>query len=186
MEWAVSVPGTVGGAIVNNAGAHGADMADSIADVVVLQPDGPKMYTLDDLDYDYRYSALKARDDRRFLVLLATFRMELDEPAAIKARMASFIAHRKQTQPAGASLGSIFKNPPGDYAGRLVEAAGLKGYQIGTAMVSPVHANFFINVGKHEAKAADYLALIRHVQGEVEKQTGHHLELEIELIGQWS
>jgi UDP-N-acetylmuramate dehydrogenase len=184
MGWAVSVPGTVGGAIVNNAGAHGDDMAASVADVVVLEPDGPKLYTVDDLAYGYRCSTLKARDDRRFLVLLATFKLPPDDPAAIKARMVKFKDHRKRTQPPGASLGSIFKNPPGDYAGRLIEAAGLKGYRIGTALVSPVHANFFLNDGA--ANATDYRALIDHAQRTVYAQTGIWLETEIELIGEWS
>jgi UDP-N-acetylmuramate dehydrogenase len=95
--------------------------------------------------------------------------------------MDSHIGYRKQTQPPGASLGSIFKNPPGDYAGRLIEAAGLKGFQIGGAQVSTVHANFFINQGK--ANARDYHRLIRHVQETVESETSVTLELEIELIG---
>ncbi len=85
------------------------------------------------------------------------------------------------TQPPGASLGSIFKNPPGDYAGRLIEAAGLKGYTIGKAQVSPIHANFFINTG--EATAQDYYALIRHVQETVAGHSGVKLETEIEIIG---
>ncbi|MDX1996007.1 MAG: UDP-N-acetylmuramate dehydrogenase [bacterium] len=183
MEWAVSVPGTVGGAIVNNAGAHGSDTAASVADVVVLEPTGPKLYTREDLDYGYRTSTLKRRADRRFLVLLATFCLPPDDSEAIKARMAHNIDYRKRTQPPGASLGSIFKNPPGDYAGRLIEAAGLKGQRIGNVIVSPVHANFFINEG--EAKAADYRALIEKVQAEVERQFGVHLEPEVEFLGTW-
>lgn len=185
MEWAVSVPGTIGGAVVNNAGAHGGDMAQIVADVVVLQPDGAKLYTNADLAYDYRHSLLKARQDRRFLVLLATFKLKSDDPQAIKARMSEFIAHRKRTQPAGASLGSIFKNPPGDYAGRLIEAAGLKGYQIGQVMVSPVHANFFLNTNAQTATASDYYALIQHVQQTVYDQSGVKLEMEVQLIGDW-
>lgn len=185
MEWAVSVPGTVGGAIVNNAGAHGADMAASVADVVVVEPDGPKLYTLDDLQYGYRDSALKAKADRRFLVLLATFILPPDDPEVIRGRMDEFIDYRKTTQPPGASLGSIFKNPPGDYAGRLIEAVGLKGHQIGSAMISPIHANFFINVGQGDAQAADYLALIQHAQQVVHDHSGVELELEIELVGEW-
>ncbi|PJF21269.1 MAG: UDP-N-acetylenolpyruvoylglucosamine reductase [Phototrophicales bacterium] len=185
MEWAVNVPGTVGGAVVNNAGAHGGDMAQSVADVVVLQPDGPKLYTHADLAYDYRYSALKGRQDRRFLVLLATFNLKKDDPSVIKARMNEFIAQRKRSQPSGASLGSIFKNPPGDYAGRLIDAAGLKGYQIGQVMVSPVHANFFINTNPSQATAAEYYALIQHVQQVVYAQSGVKLELEVQLIGDW-
>jgi UDP-N-acetylmuramate dehydrogenase len=183
MEWAVSVPGTVGGAVVNNAGAHGGDMAQAVCDVVVLDADrGPKLYTRADLEYSYRSSRLKQRSDRRFLVLMALLALRPDDPAAIQARMDSFAAYRRQTQPPGASLGSIFKNPPGDYAGRLIESAGLKGYRIGGAQVSPVHANFFINTG--QTTAADYYHLIRHVQQEVARQTGVQLELEVELLGE--
>ena len=184
-EWAVSVPGTVGGAVVNNAGAHGSDIASSIVQVVVMEPSGPKLLTVDDLQYDYRYSALKARSDKRFLVLMATFSFGPDEPAAIKSRMQSHVDYRKNTQPPGASLGSIFKNPPNDYAGRLIEAAGLKGYSIGNAMVSPVHANFFINKGGKDAQASHYFALINHVQSEVKSLFDVDLELEIECIGDW-
>lgn len=185
MEWAVGVPGTIGGAIVNNAGAHGSSMADSIADVVVFEADkGIQLYSNADLQYAYRYSTLKARQDRRFVVLLATLILQADEPTAIQARMDEYNAYRKRTQPPGASLGSIFKNPPDDYAGRLIESAGLKGFQIGGAQVSPVHANFFINVGD-TATATDYFQLIRHVQKLVFEQWGLQLELEIETIGEW-
>jgi UDP-N-acetylmuramate dehydrogenase len=184
MEWAISVPGTAGGAIISNAGAHGADMAASVADVVILTPGGPQMLTNADLNYEYRGSALKHRADRRFVVLLATFCLPHDDPDAIRARMSENIAYRKRTQPGGASLGSIFKNPPGDYAGRLIEAAGLKGAQIGGAVVSPVHANFFIN--QQTATAADYYALIRHVQSSVLDHSGVQLEPEIEIIGEWA
>jgi len=93
------------------------------------------------------------------------------------------VTYRKQTQPPGASLGSIFKNPPGDYAGRLIEAAGLKGYSIGGAQVSPIHGNFFINTGN--ATATDYYSLIRYVQEQVHKQTKIKLDMEVELVGEW-
>lgn len=183
MEWAVSVPGTVGGAIVNNAGAHGDDMAASLADVVVLEPKGPQIYNNAEMEYAYRSSQLKRRADRRFLVLLATFVLPPDDPATIKARMAEFGAYRKRTQPPGASLGSIFKNPPGDYAGRLIESAGLKGYRVGDAQVSDVHANFVVNAG--DASAGDYRALIEHVRDVVTQQHGVTLEPEIEFVGEW-
>lgn len=183
MEWAVSVPGTVGGAVVNNAGAHGGDMSQVVCDVVVLDADkGPKLYTRADLEYSYRCSRLKARPDRRFLVLLALLALKPDSPQAIQQRMDEFIAYRKTTQPPGASLGSIFKNPPGDYAGRLIEAAGLKGYQIGGAQVSPVHANFFVNTGA--TTASDYYRLIQYVQDVVEQKFGVLLETEIETVGE--
>jgi UDP-N-acetylmuramate dehydrogenase len=184
-EWAVSVPGTVGGAVVNNAGAHGGDMAGNLRSVELLDAEhGKHMLTLDELAYGYRTSTLKARADKRFLVLWATLAFAKDERAAIEAKMDEFIAHRKRTQPPGASLGSIFKNPPGDYAGRLIESCGLKGFSIGGAQVSPVHANFFINTGS--ATARDYYALIEHVRGAVSAQTGILLETEIEIIGDWS
>lgn len=183
MAWAVSVPGTVGGAVINNAGAHGGDMAAVVCDVVVLDAErGPQLFTRADMQYDYRHSSLKTRADRRFLVLLATLALRPDDPAQIQARMAAFIEHRKRTQPPGASLGSIFKNPPGDYAGRLIEAAGLKGYQVGGAQVSPVHANFFINNGG--ATAGDYYRLIQHAQETVLRATGIALEPEIEFVGE--
>lgn len=183
LEWAASVPGTVGGAVVNNAGAHGGDMAALLVTALVLFAEDGQTRTLtnDDLAYGYRTSSLKTRADRRFLVLSAELRLTHDLPAAVEARMESFVAYRKRTQPAGASLGSIFKNPPGDYAGRLIEACGLKGYGIGGAQVSPVHANFFINRGG--ASGADYSALIDHVQAVVLRETGILLEPEIERIG---
>jgi UDP-N-acetylmuramate dehydrogenase len=183
LEWAVSVPGTLGGAIVNNAGAHGSDMAASLCDVVVLDAEhGPQMLTVAELEYGYRTSCLKRRADRRFLVLMATLALTPSDPATILERMEHHIAYRKQTQPPGASLGSIFKNPPGDYAGRLIEAAGLKGFRIGGVQISPVHANFFINSGG--ATAADYYALIRHARETVQQKMDVELELEVELVGE--
>ena len=183
MGWAVNVPGTVGGAGVNNAGAHDGDMADSVKDAVVLEPDGAKIYSNAELAYDYRHSMLKARADRRFLVLLVTLMLRDEPPPVIRKRMQGFIQRRKASQPPGASLGSIFKNPPGDYAGRLIEAAGLKGYAVGGVMVSPVHANFVVNTG--DGTATDYDALIRQVQTTVAQKFEITLELEIERIGDW-
>ena len=183
MEWAIGVPGTVGGAVVNNAGAHGSDMAASVADVVVLEEAGPKLYTNADMRYDYRYSMLKARENRHFVVLQVNFILPYDEPDAIKSRMNELNAYRKSTQPPGATLGSIFKNPDGDYAGRLIETSGLKGYRVGEVEVSGKHANFIVNHG--DATASDYYALIQHVQETVLAKQGIELELEIELVGEW-
>lgn len=184
MEWAVGVPGTVGGAVVNNAGAHGDEMSSSVTDVVLYDAQsGPQLLSKAALCFDYRSSALKRRSDRRFIVLQVNFSLPTDNAEAIQERMAEFNAYRKRTQPPGASLGSIFKNPNGDYAGRLIETCGLKGYQVGNAQVSPKHANFFVNTGS--ATASDYHALIQHVQATVEQQTGVLLEPEIELIGRW-
>jgi len=185
-EWAVAVPGTIGGAVVNNAGAHGSDMAMNLVSAEIVEANrGVLTLTRQDLQYNYRASSLKLRTDKRFLVLRVLMEFREDDPAAIQARMDTFNAHRRSTQPGGASLGSIFKNPPNDYAGRLIEAAGLKGYRIGSAMVSPVHANFFINVEGAEGLAADYYALVRHVQQTVEAQFGVRLEPEIEFVGEF-
>jgi UDP-N-acetylmuramate dehydrogenase len=185
MEWAVGVPGTVGGAVVNNAGAHGGAMADSVADVVVLEyGKNAQLYTNADMQYVYRHSVLKARADKRYIVLLATFILPPDDPQAIKQRMEDYNAYRKRTQPPGASLGSIFKNPVGDYAGRLIEVSGLKGYRVGGVEVSQKHANFFVNTG--ESTARDYYALIRQVQKTVLQKQGIQLEIEIELLGDFT
>ena len=184
-EWAVAVPGTVGGAVINNAGAHGGAMTDTVVEATVVEPDGERVWTHGDLAYDYRHSALKARTDRRYLVMDALLRFIPDDPAAVSARMDEYNAYRKRTQPPGASLGSVFKNPPDDYAGRLIDAAGLKGHRIGSAQVSPVNANFFLNEGG-AANASDYYALVRHVQQTVAAQSGIMLEPEIEFIGAFS
>lgn len=182
MEWAIGVPGTLGGAIVNNAGAHGSDMGHSIGDVVVLDARaGAQLYSQAELQFAYRHSLLKARQDREFLVLMATLCLEQDDPQAIRERMESYNAYRKRTQPPGASLGSIFKNPAGDYAGRLIEACGLKGTAIGGVQVSPIHANFIVHAGN--ASASDYYRLIQLVQETVEREQGIRLELEVELLG---
>ncbi|MBL8160645.1 MAG: UDP-N-acetylmuramate dehydrogenase [Anaerolineae bacterium] len=184
LEWAASVPGTVGGAVVNNAGAHGGDINGNLCEAVVLDARrGAQLWTRAELAYGYRTSALKARKDRQFLVLMAVFALQPADPTAIQERIEQFVAYRKRTQPPGASLGSIFKNPPGDYAGRLIEAAGLKGYSIGGAQISPVHANFFINTGT--ANASDYYTLIQHVREAVQRSSGVELEMEVELVGEW-
>ena len=184
LEWAASVPGTVGGAVVNNAGAHGGDMAGCVKRVELVDAErGRQTLTVDDLAYDYRHSSLKARADKRFLVLSVELHLREGAPDEINMKMDEFMTYRKRTQPPGASLGSIFKNPPGDYAGRLIESCGLKGYAIGGAQVSPVHANFFIN--KNKATATDYYRLIQYVREVVQQQTGVLLEPEVELVGTW-
>ncbi len=117
-------------------------------------------------------------------MLAAELSLTRGDPRTLQAKVDEFVAHRKLTQPPGASLGSMFKNPPGDYAGRLIEAAGLKGLRIGQAEISPRHANFFVNLG--EARAADVFALIQRAHAAVLAQAGVDLELEVELVGEWS
>lgn len=182
LEWAVGIPGTVGGAVVGNAGAHGGDMAGIIEEVVLMTPDGERRMDADSLRYEYRSSVIK-REGWACVILTAALALQEDSREELAARAARYTAHRKATQPPGATMGSTFKNPPGDYAGRLIEAAGLKGARRGGAMISPVHANFFINTG--EAAAQDFKALIDLARGEVEAQFGVALELEIELVGEW-
>ncbi len=184
LEWAIAVPGTVGGAVVNNAGAHGGDIASNLLRARILTPSKTRWLAVDELDYAYRHSCLKSRADRRFFVLEAEFALQRSDRQAVGAKMAHNNAYRKRTQPPGASLGSIFKNPPGDHAGRLIEAAGLKGERIGGVQVSPQHANFFVNLGA-AATARDYWQLIMLVQERVKRATGVILELEVQLLGDW-
>ena len=185
LEWAIAVPGTLGGAAVNNAGAHGSDIASSLRRLLVYDADsGKRWYDLHALQYAYRYSSLKHRVDRRFFVLRAELRLERGNPACIQKLMDHNNEYRRRTQPPGASLGSIFMNPPGDYAGRLIEAAGLKGTCLGSVQVSTVHANFFVNL-RADASASDYFQLIQRVRARVKERFGVLLELEIQTLGAW-
>lgn len=195
LEWAVSIPGTVGGAVVGNAGAHGGNVASVLKSATILESDDlhpPRRggtvveWPVERFAYGYRDGLLKrdlltGRAAR--VVLAATFALTPGDPAELARRADQFVARRKATQPPGASIGSMFKNPPGDYAGRLIEAAGLKGTQVGGAQISPVHANFFVNTGN--AAAADFKALIDLAHEQVQRRFGVTLELEIELIGEW-
>lgn len=182
LEWAATVPGTVGGAVYGNAGAFGGDMADSLLQAEVLTKAGREIWPVEKFGYGYRTSALK-RGEVKGIVLSAEFALKRSTKEAVSVKIAQFSARRKATQPPGASMGSMFKNPPGDFAGRLLEAAGLKGTRIGAAEISPLHANFFINHG--QARAEDVRALIRLAQKTVAEQFGVELELEIELVGEW-
>jgi UDP-N-acetylmuramate dehydrogenase len=185
LEWAATVPGTVGGAVYGNAGAHGGDTASVLLMAEILQHDGMvREWTCDELGFDYRTSALKGNPQGPGgIVLSAEFEVTPGDPDALQAKVERFVASRKQTQPPGASLGSMFKNPPGDYAGRLIEAAGLKGRRIGNAEISTVHANFFVNLG--EARASDVFALIHLAHEAVRARFGVDLALEVELVGEW-
>jgi UDP-N-acetylmuramate dehydrogenase len=179
----VSIPGTVGGAIYGNAGAHDSDIRNSLALADILHhQNGKATWTSNQLEFGYRTSLLK-RNPGQAVVLSARFRLSPSTPDAVHARMEEFTNQRHQSQPTGASMGSMFKNPPGDFAGRLIEAAGLKGTRIGGVEISPVHANFFIN--DHNAKATDIWKLIHLTQEKVAQKFGIKLELEIELIGNW-
>jgi UDP-N-acetylmuramate dehydrogenase len=182
LAWAIGIPGTLGGAVVNNAGAYGGEVAQCLLWAEIAEPEQPtRRWTCAELAYAYRESALKRRQ-APFAVLRAALQLQPKaDPVALRAEAEQYSAHRRRTQPNGASLGSMFKNPPNDYAGRLIEAAGLKGARVGGVIISPQHANWFINTGN--GTAADYLALIRLAQRRVFEQFGVQLELEVELIG---
>lgn len=192
LEWAVSVPGTVGGAVVGNAGAHGREVKDDLWNAMILDDQGD----VEEVDavmlaYAYRSSALKRRLAVQAgfgpVVLSANFRLTPGDPAAIRARADEYLQHRRRTQPVEPSVGSTFKNPPGDFAGRLIEAAGLKGARSGGVAVSQVHANFIVNPGgAGAASAADVVALMQHIQRTVADRFDVHLEPEVQLVGDWA
>ena len=190
LEWAVGVPGTVGGAVVGNAGAHGSDMAHSLVFATVLDGEGNvRDWLAQELQFGYRTSRLKSQISNlqtltsNPVVLEAEFELQRSTREECEAKVVGFAEKRKRTQPPGASLGSMFKNPPGDYAGRLVEAAGLKGARVGNAEISPVHANFFVNLGG--ASATDIYSLICLAREQVRQKFNVTLELEIGLVGEW-
>ncbi|MFQ5577643.1 MAG: UDP-N-acetylmuramate dehydrogenase [Anaerolineae bacterium] len=181
LEWAAGVPGTVGGAVVNNAGAFGSSIADCLIRAQLLAADGRQIWRpVEWFEYGYRASKLKRAGPDKALVLQAELAVSPAPAAEVTARMQTCTRRRKASQPPGATAGSMFKNPPGDFAGRLIEAAGLKGYRIGGAQISPRHANFFINHGN--ATAADVLALADAAQQAVFDKFGIRLELEIEVV----
>jgi UDP-N-acetylmuramate dehydrogenase len=185
LEWAATVPGTVGGAVYGNAGAHGGDIARTLRMAEILQhDDSVRQWAIEELSFGYRTSALKrhaARADN--VVLAAEFVLTRCDPLTAQTRIEEFAAQRRRTQPPGASIGSMFKNPREDYAGRLIEAAGLKGKRIGNVEISTRHANFFVNLG--ECRAADVFALIHLAHDAVKNKFGVDLELEVELVGEW-
>lgn len=181
LEWAVGIPGTVGGAVVMNAGAHGGCTANHLVSATVLLPNGTtKVLTPDDFGYAYRTSRLQGKS---WLVTQATFQLEPGyDPEFVTAETSKHLNHRRSTQPYHMpSCGSVFRNP-GEYAaGWLIEQSGLKGYQIGGAQIAQRHANFILNCGT--ATANDIFQLIRHAQREVEERWRLLLEPEVKILG---
>ncbi len=208
LEWSHDIPGSVGGAVVNNAGAHGSTIDAVLVRARVLTAGGAvRVVERDDLCFSYRRSVLRAHKDdgaapldRRSskastataaaspyeeelagaVVLGATFHLTPADPDAVQARLAAGRAHRKKTQPSGASAGSVFKNPPGDSAGRLIESSGLKGMHQGGASISTLHANFIVAAAG--ATAADVVALVALARWRVFDAHGVILEPEIQCI----
>lgn len=184
LEWAVGIPGTVGGAIVMNAGAHGAATADCLVETKVMTPTGKiEILQAQDLDYQYRHSSLQ---DQQKLVLEATFQLtsgcDKEEILTISSQN---LHQRKSSQPYDRpSCGSVFRNPYPQAAGRLIEESGLKGYRIGDAQVAHRHANFILNCG--EANATQIWQLIGHIQETVAAQWGIDLQTEVKILGEFS
>jgi UDP-N-acetylmuramate dehydrogenase len=183
LEWAYTIPGTLGGAVYGNAGAFGGDMSKSLFLAHILHRNtGRITLSAEEMGYSYRSSVLK-RTPGQAIILGAELRVQRGDENEIKLIMDANVSKRKATQPGGASMGSTFKNPVGDHAGRLIEAAGLKGTRIGGVQVSPVHANFLINDGS--ATPEDYYRLIKLIRATVLEKSNVNLELEIELLGNW-
>jgi len=196
LEWAIGVPGTVGGAVVGNAGAHGGAIADNVIAVSILDAAGARQQ-LPKTECAFGYRTSRFKRSKGEIVLRAEFEMRRDDPPACIARMNAYTEHRRRTQPTEASVGSMFKNPPDDpsaeftlrsgevlrasSAGRLIEQAGLKGTRVGNIEVSRVHANFFVNLGG--GTASQVLALVEFVRNKVKAEFGIELELEIEVVG---
>lgn len=188
MEWGIAIPGTVGGGVVNNAGAHWSDVSRTLLSADTMDAAGCReRLSPEALAYRYRQSTLKTPHTAQthLIVTSARFGLEPDDPAAALARVEDLRRHRLATQPVKeASAGSTFKNPPGDHAGALIDRVGLKGTCIGGACISRLHANFILNTG--DARAADVHALIRLARDRVAEATGILLEPEVQFVGRWS
>jgi len=178
-EWAVGVPGTIGGAVKMNAGGHGADMASSLISVEVLTfgSQSPRVMDRQELDFAYRSSALTSRD----LVISATLQLSLGEKESSMQTLKEIVRWRREHQPGGSNCGSVFTNPPGDSAGRLIEDAGAKGLRLGTAQVSEKHANFI--QADEGGSADDIVALMKLVRSMVEAHSGVFLNTEVKMVG---
>ncbi|GAC1341889.1 MAG: hypothetical protein NVSMB29_13070 [Candidatus Dormibacteria bacterium] len=183
LEFGIGIPGTCGASVWGNAGAFGREIRDALVACDAVDPSGRLItYALEECGFDYRTSRFK-RDLRDSVVIAARFVVSDDEPAAVRARTDAIQANRKASQPYGIrSLGSVFKNPPGDKAGRLVEAAGLKGRRHGGAEISTKHANFIVN--RDQASAADVIALVELAHTTVLERFGTNLEREIVYVGE--
>lgn len=202
LEWAEGLPGTIGGAVYGNAGCYGGDIASVLTRAWLLIDGEIEEWAAERLHFGYRTSALKVmtKDERRMtndqdrnasavhrpssivrpVVLAAEFRVQRADPGELAARMAETAALRRSKTPAGQSCGSVFKNPPGDSAGRLIEAAGLKGTRIGGAEIAQKHANYIVNVGG--ATSDDVLRLADLMRERVLRVFGVELELEVQVL----
>jgi UDP-N-acetylmuramate dehydrogenase len=193
LQWAEGLPGTIGGAVFGNAGCYGGDVAAVLARAWLLIGDVIEEWPVERLAYGYRTSVLK-NDNRRWtidnstsivhrpssIVLAAEFNVQRTDPRELAAQMERTAAERKGKTPWGSSCGSVFKNPPHESAGRLLEAAGLKGTRLGGAEIAQKHANYIVNLGG--ASSADVLGLVEIARERVFKEFGIPLELEVQIM----
>jgi UDP-N-acetylmuramate dehydrogenase len=210
LEFGPGIPGTLGGGVISNAGVHGHDLGEVLQWVDVVdarqcqeQATPPRIvrYVHEQLDLAYRHSRFRAQRRVQFdeqgnpiaaprkliepseIIMQLGVHLHQDDPQKLRAAIDEHKQYRKRTQPPQQSAGSVFKNPVGDYAGRLIEAVGLKGMTYGGAQISERHANFIVNVGG--ARATDIAALIKEAHKRVAQQFGIDLEMEVELRGEW-
>lgn len=184
LEWATGLPGTLGGALYGNAGAFGNEISENLILANILHVlKGRIKWTGCDFDYQYRSSILKRQPVNEVVILSAELKVEHGNHQTISDLMKTLKTRRETKQPPGACTGSMFKNPTGEYAGRLIEEAGLKGSRIGDVEISQKHGNFFINNG--DGTADDFMDLIRLTRETVASKFGVNLELEVELLGDW-
>lgn len=182
LECETAVPGTVGGAVVMNAGTHRGYLNDWCTGVQLMRPDGSAEWiSCEQAEFGYRDSIFQHTDE--LIVLALRGRLRQGDREEILATMERLFQRRRETQPTEPSAGSVFRNPPGEHAACFIQEAGAKGMRIGDAMVSPIHANFIVNVG--QARAADVRALIEKVRGMVQQQHGITLETEVKMVGEW-
>lgn len=181
LEFATGIPGTVGGAVTMNAGAHGGEVKDVLARVTAITPDGTITELFpDELGFRYRHSIVR---EQQLTVVQAQFDLQLGDSKQLQEQVRIWSKRRQTTQPLSMpNCGSVFRNPPGDFAARLIESAGLKGLRHGNAMISELHANFIVNVG--QARAADVLWLMRCAQETVQQRFGMRLEPEVRIVGE--
>ena len=179
VEFALGIPGAVGGALIMNAGAWGSSFGDVVTDVTVMRDTGELVtLTHDEANFEYRHSGL----DAYFCVVGATLKLQQGNVDTITAQMNALFKQKTDTQPfAEENAGCMFKNPHGDSAGRLIDISGLKGYRIGGAEVSTVHGNFILNI--NNATAEDVLNLVAHIQKQVREKTGISLQTEVKRLG---
>ena len=181
LEFGAGIPGTLGGWIAMNAGIGVREIKDVVREIDLLGRDGRETRAIPRASLDFRYRELASLAPGSVIVAARLDVTPSDRPQ-VEAEVARLLAHRHATQPVDQpSCGSVFRNPPGDHAGRLIEAAGLKGARSGAAEISPVHANFIVNHG--DAKASDVLCLIERARSEVAARTGTRLETEVKILG---